>query len=84
MEIDESIEISPSNPWRSLRGFIESMEESMGLPCPKLCRSSRRRGKAQRTRPKNRSKNNEIGSSIDEEPRNLWVLRRSKNPGFFE
>ncbi|KAL5810324.1 hypothetical protein ACOSQ4_026892 [Xanthoceras sorbifolium] len=36
------------NPWRSLHGFIEFMEESIKLPCPKLRRSSRRRGKARR------------------------------------
>ncbi|KAL5743814.1 hypothetical protein ACOSQ2_026930 [Xanthoceras sorbifolium] len=69
----------PDLIWTALLlGFIESMEESMELPCPKLRCSSRRRGNAWR-----RSKTIEEQieepeppssfecSSIDEEP---WVL----------
>ncbi|KAL5779376.1 hypothetical protein ACOSQ2_010113 [Xanthoceras sorbifolium] len=86
------------NQWRSLHGFIEYMVEFMELPCPKLRRSSRRRGKARRqskifgeeikephrrTYRRSFEEPDETGSSIDEEPRNFWVLPRSKNPEVF-
>ncbi|KAL5757646.1 hypothetical protein ACOSP7_020257 [Xanthoceras sorbifolium] len=63
------------NPWRSLHGFIESME----LPCPKLRRSSWRRGKARR-----RSKI--VGEQIEEPDRRTMklVLQSMKNPSSIE
>ncbi|KAL5844522.1 hypothetical protein ACOSQ3_010576 [Xanthoceras sorbifolium] len=77
IEIDKSMKISP---WIHR---IESMEESMELPCPKLRRSSRRRRKARR-----RSKI--FGEQIEEPHRRTdrrttkLVLQLTKNPEVIE